>query len=647
MQSVGASLSLAETLAGAVDERFYLRVYGNLPPGFTPASHYAALGWKQGYDPNPWFSTQAYVDDNPDIANSEIIPLFHYLEFGAQEGRSAKPSRHASAYFTGYAEAAPPSAVADSDAPPDEDFERRVIRNGFDSKYYLALNPDVAQAGVDPLTHFIEQGWREGRDPNALFSIAGYLEENADVGQAGMNPFYHYLIAGRAEGRGPRKPLGFRYYVLSNQSTVEQRMANATEVPNWRAGSRHQLLRALSSLTRSQQKAFYVSVSHDDFSENVGGVQLCLRREAAAFESRGIDHVHLFPGRTSLVTDREHQDPLIGVLVNGVLAGHFRSRTIESALHEAIDTTNAWPSRTFAIHSLLGHNVEALATILKAVDMRRGYFWLHDYASICAGLQLLRNDVEFCGVPEPDSTTCRLCIYGERRRIQLADHEFFFSQFHLTVVAPAKSALETWKSGTNLRPQGGAVVHPHCRLKHASPKETPAQKLRDAEPLRVAFLGLPAVHKGWPVFRDLIVRFAGDDRYTFFHLGMNEQAGLPLRFLNVRVEDGALDAMVRAVDELQIDVAIIWSLWPETFCFTAYEAIAGGAYVIAPANSGNVARMLAETGKGIVPAGEEELTEIFESGSVLSLARSQRPTRDFTLDFSQMTADLISSVGRQ
>jgi hypothetical protein len=37
---------------------------------------------------------------------------------------------------------------------------------GFDPEWYLARNPDVARAGIDPLEHFLKHGQWEGRAPN-------------------------------------------------------------------------------------------------------------------------------------------------------------------------------------------------------------------------------------------------------------------------------------------------------------------------------------------------------------------------------------------------------------------------------------------------------------------------------------------------
>ena len=46
--------------------------------------------------------------------------------------------------------------------------------------------------------------------------------------------------------------------------------------------------------------------------------------------------------------------------------------------------------------------------------------------------------------------------------------------------------------------------------------------------------------------------------------------------------------MVRAVALREIDVVVCWSLWPETFNFTAHEAIAAGAFLVVRRDQGNV-----------------------------------------------------------
>ena len=78
----------------------------------------------------------------------------------------------------------------------------RIRASGlFDPSYYLALNPDVAQAEVAPLAHYMRHGWQEGRDPSAAFSTSGYLNRHTDVRMTGTNPLMHYVMRGAVEGR--------------------------------------------------------------------------------------------------------------------------------------------------------------------------------------------------------------------------------------------------------------------------------------------------------------------------------------------------------------------------------------------------------------------------------------------------------------
>jgi hypothetical protein len=70
----------------------------------------------------------------------------------------------------------------------------------FDAVYYrehtLGLPPNA-----DLATHYMTEGWRQGRNPSAWFDTERYLAANSDVAAAGVNPLVHYLQYGRAEGR--------------------------------------------------------------------------------------------------------------------------------------------------------------------------------------------------------------------------------------------------------------------------------------------------------------------------------------------------------------------------------------------------------------------------------------------------------------
>jgi GT2 family glycosyltransferase len=73
----------------------------------------------------------------------------------------------------------------------------------FDSAWYLSYYPDVAAAGANPLVHYVEYGSRvqEGRDPHPAFSTLYYLAQNPEIAASGINPLLHYLREGKAAGR--------------------------------------------------------------------------------------------------------------------------------------------------------------------------------------------------------------------------------------------------------------------------------------------------------------------------------------------------------------------------------------------------------------------------------------------------------------
>lgn len=85
----------------------------------------------------------------------------------------------------------------------NEAFTRAV----FDREWYLRANPDVAQARVNPLRHFIRHGAAEGRNPGPWLDSHWYLTTNADVRESQASAFEHFASAGLAEGRSPHPAL--------------------------------------------------------------------------------------------------------------------------------------------------------------------------------------------------------------------------------------------------------------------------------------------------------------------------------------------------------------------------------------------------------------------------------------------------------
>ena len=61
----------------------------------------------------------------------------------------------------------------------------------FDPEHYAKTYPDVAERNVDPLVHYLEEGAREGRDPQLEKAIEVVLKElDANPPKAMKRPPY-------------------------------------------------------------------------------------------------------------------------------------------------------------------------------------------------------------------------------------------------------------------------------------------------------------------------------------------------------------------------------------------------------------------------------------------------------------------------
>ena len=225
--------------------RWYRVANPDMAADDNPLAHFLARPRGDKAFPNPFFDVDFYLEANPDIAEAGVEPLWHYIEFGAAEGRRVNPLldldeyaqaerlengkgalRHLlrvtlpSALELPGKPAAAVRALLDSGlfdtklylalAPeaelfpldPAYDYHLRGWRLGksahvlFDPAFYLASNPDVAAALVDPLLHFVEYRAKEERAPHPLFDIESYFAHYNDVRDLGMNPLLHYLMHG-------------------------------------------------------------------------------------------------------------------------------------------------------------------------------------------------------------------------------------------------------------------------------------------------------------------------------------------------------------------------------------------------------------------------------------------------------------------
>lgn len=92
----------------------------------------------------------------------------------------------------------------------------------FDPDWYLDKYPDIRQAGVDPLEHFVRHGASECRRPGPDFDVRWYISQEPSIDPKVDNPVIHYLLVGKAAGRVIVRPRGAPKPESLSPETVEE-----------------------------------------------------------------------------------------------------------------------------------------------------------------------------------------------------------------------------------------------------------------------------------------------------------------------------------------------------------------------------------------------------------------------------------------
>lgn len=78
--------------SGMFDEDWYLTQYPEVAEsGMNPLQHYLEIGWRENKNPSENFDTLFYLKNNPDVLRAGINPLCHYVLFGKNEDRICLP----------------------------------------------------------------------------------------------------------------------------------------------------------------------------------------------------------------------------------------------------------------------------------------------------------------------------------------------------------------------------------------------------------------------------------------------------------------------------------------------------------------------------------------------------------------------------
>ena len=386
-----------------------------------------------------------------------------------------------------------------------------------------------------------------------------------------------------------------------------------------------------------------IVVSHDNYLESLGGVQVCIQREQKLAADKGFDYLQIHPWKPipRLANLDEEDDVLVVMVLNGKVIGTaFTSELIEMTKNLKEKGEH---QIKIIIHHLMGHLPEQLAKLTLISDAGHCVFWLHDFFSLCPSSNLMRNSVRSCNAPPVTSNSCFICKFSPER----ATHEHriaaFFEATKVDLISPSQVTADFWKSHSALNTASITII-PHVTLDDAPPDQAGFKPpIAYGDEVKIGYLGFQVYHKGWSTFTKLMNDPDRTRNHKFVVLSSVRPKMGEDQWIDVTVNAFQTDAMTMAVKEANIDVVLHWPMCFETFSLTTYEAFAGSAYIITNSWSGNVADSVKRTGLGIVLNDEAELVTFFKSGALRRLV-DQRRKQKSKAGFRQVESDLSFSL---
>src|SRR5580658_3074338 len=95
-----------------------------------------------------------------------------------------------------------------------------AVRRLFDRAFYLERYPDVRQAGMNPLWHYLRHGAAEGRKPHRLFEPDYYLSCCPEARNS-ANPLLHFIATGGRLGN-PHPLFDYNAYLAEHPDAAQR-----------------------------------------------------------------------------------------------------------------------------------------------------------------------------------------------------------------------------------------------------------------------------------------------------------------------------------------------------------------------------------------------------------------------------------------
>lgn len=353
---------------------------------------------------------------------------------------------------------------------------------------------------------------------------------------------------------------------------------------------------------------FILSISYGNYVGNIGGTNKVILAHKLMLESGGISHIHIFLCLIRIPLTDVFPFKYWGVTIDGhTLKQVFTLTEVIQILGHIINSGSKL--NEIHIHHLMYLNMNHLVKLLDIfiVPIK---IYLHDFYTICLQFNLLKDDNQYCGKGAVSWDKCNSCRYYLDSNKHSQKIIFFLNKYkeNIKFIAPSDIVKEIWTSAYPYYKNKVIVVY-HQNL--LGLYRNNCEVIPDRSPVKIAFVGGQAFNKGWTSWINVTRKaYNLGCNEKFYHFGNTGNTSHYIKNVPVCFSSENINAMVMALRTYRIDVAVLWSICPETYSYTYYESTAANTFIITNINSGNIAAMVRKRNNGIVLDNESEFAEL-------------------------------------
>ena len=368
-------------------------------------------------------------------------------------------------------------------------------------------------------------------------------------------------------------------------------------------------------------KKLVVFISHSDATKQVGGVEKYILNETAYLNENSHDVLQIYgiKKKVRIFRIKIGNSKSYGInLNNKKLVDSVSFSSLSKILKELLKKERI---ESFNIHHLLGFGdksnlVSFLAKNSKNVPI---FTYLHDNYMRCESIFLLKNSKKYCGAAEIEifyENECNSCKFGGAR---MALHNAIFDKlFEISskIIVPSGVTSEILKRYYPNKEYLQKIQIFDLTSFEVLPSKISNKNL-GGKP-KIAFIGNKLYIKGFNLFARLIEDKKLLDLYDFYLIGPEFKhpnvKNILVSYGNIAADNQFNSNMVKALFDNQIDIALLWSLTPESYCYAAFEAFAVSIPIITNKISGNIKKKVAENEfYGKIFEAEDEVVEFLYS----------------------------------